>query len=294
MSNFLVNGLAFEGNDFSTFSTSQFLLVTDHLASPADFLVHRALALSLKRSSVPGSSNSRVLLVSFANDFSHWSAIASKSNINIRQHLKNGSFSYVDGLSVSGYNHGVQVERIEECGPVDPIFSSKTGRETISLKLIYEAIVQSLRNSPPSLEDIAQTSNTKGELIIDDITILEYIGVPPIEISRFLRALRALCNHHSMSLLVRAHASPLLISSDSSPFDSKLLKNLLETCHVHLEVRPLTSGRSGAISGEITVHRGGFSGDVHAKGTGRKAAIHYRLTEGSATFFQKGMSAGVL
>ncbi|KIJ34830.1 hypothetical protein M422DRAFT_34930 [Sphaerobolus stellatus SS14] len=285
MSNALIPGLLFEGNESFPPPPGHLVLVTDHLTAPADFLLHRALALSLKRASENPKVQSRVVIVSLANDFSQWAAIASKSNINLRQHLKNGSLAYVDGLSLSGYNGNTEFLNSEWYTTVDSLFA--TAAEP-SLKGIYDAISTSLRDIQPN------DSAAQSLIILDDITMLEFLGIPSLTTSRFLRALRALSHRHSASLIIRAHASPISISAESSPYDSDILQCLLEASHTHVEVRPLTSGRSGAISGEITVHKGGrYTGSL-TKGLGRKAGVQYRLGEGGATFFQKGMSAGVL
>ena len=55
-------------------SEEQFVLITDELAAPADFLLHRCLHSWLK----DGASH-KCILFSILGDFSRWKAIASKS-----------------------------------------------------------------------------------------------------------------------------------------------------------------------------------------------------------------------
>lgn len=261
------------------------LLITDELSSPADFILHRALALYLKH---PHNPAHHVLLVSFVSEFAHWQAIASKSNLNLVQNLSAGSLTYIDALSISAYPSTAHDPHTSQPGYITcpPLFTTKPP----SLKILYNLIAQSISHS-----------RTTELLIFDDISLLELIGIPPTSLSQFIRALRALCHRHNIPLLLRAHITPS--SSPSFPFDSPLLKTLLTTTHTHIEVRPLASGRSGAVSGEIALHIGpeGLacpfppSDDIaNNAGMGRKASVQYRLNDGGAVFFQKGMGAGVL
>jgi Elongation complex protein 6 len=291
MSASLVPGLSFGPNLLPLPPPGQFLLITDHLASPADFILHRALALQLK----PVNSNShrpRVILVSVASDFAHWCAIASKSNINLKQHMTAGSLTYIDGLSLSVYqspklpdSHNVDKDGYLRC---PPLFAAGNGES--SLKALYDIIARLLRYN--SDDTISQNMM----IIMDDITLLELIGVPSITITRFIRAARALCCRHTSALVIRAHCSPSPSAELGMPFDSDLLRVLVDVCHAHIEVRPLASGRSGAVSGEIAVQTGGLTlnGPEGEAGMGRKGSIQYRLNDGGVVYFQKGMGAGVL
>ena len=290
MSTSLLPGLSF-GHDLSSLPLAgQLLLITDHIASPADFILHRTLALQLKP--VHSSSHHpRAILMSIASDFSHWCAIAAKSNVNLRQHLKTGSLTYIDGLSLSAYPSSklTATSDADEVGYVrcPPLFGSEN-REP-SLKGLYDVVAQSLRGS--SDEDVSQKT-----VIMDDITFLELIGIPSIAITRFVRAVHVLCRRHTAGLVIRAHASPALNADSGIPFDSDLSRLLIDICHVLIEVRPLASGRSGAVSGELAVHAGvgSFTERGGKARTGRKGGVQYRLNDGGAVFFQKGMGAGVL
>jgi len=61
-----------------------------------------------------------------------------------------------------------------------------------------------------------------------------------------------------------------------------------------VEVRPLSSGRSGAVSGELCLHLGPVESKPSYPLITRSAALQYRLTDGGAMFFNKGTSEGVL
>lgn len=81
-----------------------------------------------------------------------------------------------------------------------------------------------------------------------------------------------------------------------------------------MEVRPLSSGRSGAVSGEVSqdpsyldpiernptyimqlcLHLGPVESKPSYPLITRSAALQYRLTDSGAIFFNKGTSEGVL
>lgn len=122
---------------------------------------------------------------------------------------------------------------------------------------------------------------------MDDLASLEWLGFPILDLSRFLRALRALCSKTGGTLVICYH-----ILNPSEP--DILLQLLLQLCSYHVEVRPLASGRSGAVSGEISLHAGPSESDPTIPLTPRKSALQYRLTDGGAIFFNKGTSEGVL
>jgi len=51
-----------------------FLLITDELAAPGDFFLHRTLASYLKR-----NNNGRAIIVALSESATRWKALASKS-----------------------------------------------------------------------------------------------------------------------------------------------------------------------------------------------------------------------
>ena len=100
--------------------------------------------------------------------------------------------------------------------------------------------------------------------IVDDISTLDWIGIPLADVQNFIRALRALCLkvtpglityfvlfqctsfQNKETLVIRHH-----LVSPSREHDD-LFRLLLQICTHHLEVRPLSSGRSGTVTGEVS------------------------------------------
>ncbi|KAL4078303.1 hypothetical protein V8B97DRAFT_1251666 [Scleroderma yunnanense] len=99
--------------------------------------------------------------------------------------------------------------------------------------------------------------------------------------------LNTLCTKSGSTLVIRHH-----ILNASEP--DTVFQLLLQLCSYHVEVRPLSSGRSGAVSGEICLHPGPSTGDPNLGSIPRTTALQYRLTDGGAIFFNKGTSEGVL
>ncbi|KAI6002832.1 hypothetical protein EDD15DRAFT_1427071 [Pisolithus albus] len=86
-------------------------------------------------------------------------------------------------------------------------------------------------------------------VILDDIASLEWLGFSPLVLFRFARALKALClKSWRNSSYPTSHPGCI---GTWSPF-----RLLLQLCSYHIEVRPLASGRSGAVSGELCLHPG--------------------------------------
>lgn len=66
--------LVFGSNRSHLPTAGHVLLVTDQLASPADFILHRTLAVALKT-----TTSSRCIVVSTMQNYFHWKAIAARS-----------------------------------------------------------------------------------------------------------------------------------------------------------------------------------------------------------------------
>ncbi|KAF9560628.1 hypothetical protein CPC08DRAFT_818108 [Agrocybe pediades] len=241
------------------------LLITDGLAAPADFVLHRCLATHLKEN----NKKSRTVILSVSENISRWKALASKSNLSLQQHLDSGSVDFIDVLA----------EVQPPAGKVDDAGSAPA----------FQAIFK-------RVQDILNTNHQEGNgsgpalVILDDITMLEWIGFPLLEVTRFARALGATCAKANATLLIRHH----VVGGSNDDVDD-LFRHLVQICTYHLEVRPLASGRSGTVSGEVALHPG-FSAPCSntVKMIPRSAALQYRLTDSGPDFFAKGTSENVL
>ncbi|KAJ7496715.1 hypothetical protein FB451DRAFT_1208535 [Mycena latifolia] len=246
------------------------LLVTDQLAAPADFILHRAVAEHLKSPSAPKSSapkRAQALVLSVSEPLVRWRAIAAKSNVRLDD---KAGFRFVDVLacveSGTGEVHGK--------APLRPVL---------------DVVVAGLGAGKGEGEEEDTDADTL--VILDDLAALEWLGVvSPSDLSRFVRALHAACRKANATLLIRQHVLA------PEPDDGDVLRALRELCTFHVEVRLLASGRSGAVSGQVALHAGpgvppGYGG---VRLLPRSAALQYRLTDAGAVFFERGTGAGVL
>ncbi|KAJ7072835.1 hypothetical protein C8F01DRAFT_262424 [Mycena amicta] len=232
------------------------LLVTDQLSSPADFVLHRGLIDHLK-----SNKQKRAIVLSDSPEFARWKAIAAKSNLQLDPLVEAGSFTFIDIL-----------ERVK---PPDNITDSEP-------RLL------------PILELVASTiseSENDTLVIVDDLATLDWLGFSVLDITRFCRALYAACRKANATLLLRQH---VLTPTPAEPILDDLFRALRQLCTYHLEVLPLASGRSGTVSGQVALHAGPAVSQTKVKLLPRGAALQYRLTDGGATFFERGTGAGVL
>ncbi|KAG9123662.1 hypothetical protein FRC07_014358 [Ceratobasidium sp. 392] len=247
----------------------QMVLITDSPASSAQFYVHALLQSQLKR------ETSGCILVSVDHDLGHISAVAARSNLNLSNSLRTRSLVYVDAFSAASHPPG----SLDYSTAVPGVILCP--RLEASLRPLYDVIQRAFNEiSPTAAERL---------LILGDLSTLEWIGVPPVEITRFVRAVRALAVRHTAGLAITYHPpTPTL------PIESDVLRELITCCDVHVEVRELSSGLSSAVSGEVALHPGFTLPDPTFVPIPRDRAVQYRLTDGGVVWFERGTSAGVL
>ncbi|KAH7928892.1 hypothetical protein BV22DRAFT_1030077 [Leucogyrophana mollusca] len=238
-------------------SSRKLILITDELAAPADFLLHRFLSTKIRE-----NKTSRCIVLSVSEDFERWKAIAAKSNLSLFQTSPGENLVFIDVLA-----------------KVQPPSHHEEKREIDAfLCPIYDLLSSALAPSEEHRETL---------VILDDIATLQWLGFTSIDLTRFSRSLRNLCAKADATLIIRHHLV-------NPPEVEPLLQHLFQLSSYHIEVRPLASGRSGAVSGEVCLHLGPAEGDATCPLTSRAGAIQYRLTDGGAIFFDKGTSGGVL
>ncbi|KAG8692277.1 hypothetical protein FRC08_009879 [Ceratobasidium sp. 394] len=249
----------------------QVLLVTDTPASSAQFYVHACLHSQLKRE----TDTRACVLVSVDHDLAHISAVTARSNLNLANSLVARSLVFVDAFSAASHPPDrltlpPAAPGVIVCPPLDT-----------SLRPLYNVIRRAFLDLVPTA--------AKRLLLLGDLSTLEWIGVPPTEIMRFVRAVRALAISHEAGLVVTYHSpTPAL------PIESDVLRELITCCDVHAEVRELSSGLSSAVSGEVALHPGFTIPDPHFIPIPRERAVQFRLTDGGVVWFERGTSAGIL
>ncbi|KDN37633.1 hypothetical protein RSAG8_10038, partial [Rhizoctonia solani AG-8 WAC10335] len=229
----------------------QVLLITDSPASSAQFLIQALLQSQLKREGVASGNGRGCVIVSVDHDFAHISAIAARSNLNLAQCIHDRSLVHVDALSQASQPPG----NLED-GTGAPDGPPSTPGIVIcpplatSLRPLYDVIQHAFEQLSP---------NAVGKLLIlGDVSTLEWIGLPATEVSRFVRAVRALAVKNECGVVILYH-SPLR----ELPVEFDVLRDLVTSCDVHAEVRELSSGLSSAVSGVVALHSGFTAPDPH-------------------------------
>ncbi|GAW01311.1 hypothetical protein LENED_002899 [Lentinula edodes] len=234
-----------------------------------------------------------ILSVSGSMSMARWGSVLGKYNINLTQHLSSGTIQFVDVVDVvSGFGSG---------------FGSGTGSGS-GLKGVYERVESFFqdggsedgggqgRGGDRNLEGgEGEGEGGKGEsegnrggiIILDDITTLHWTGLAsPLELGRFCRALRGLCVKNDAVLVIRHH-----VLSDKEASGDLLFRSLHALCTYHMDIQPLSSGRSGVVSGQIALHQGPNSTSTKTsivQTRPRSRALQYKLTDTSAVYFERG------
>ncbi|KZO98066.1 hypothetical protein CALVIDRAFT_597067 [Calocera viscosa TUFC12733] len=242
-----------------------FLLVNDRIAAPGEFILHHVLAASLK------DSTAECVLVSFLERLDHWKAIQSKLGVTLETYATRKSFVFVDAFSqITMPPSSPRSQDPLVVPPIDP-------EASVPLRPLFDTIVGALRSVDPELPKL---------LLFDEVSLLEWLVPSQAEVTRFWRALFALKQKMGFGLVV-------LQSLDAS--HNHMIEFLLSSCTMHLEISPLASGRSSAVTGEIAMQRGPLSvSDGPSYKAVRKQALQYRLTESGAVWIERGTGGGML
>ncbi|KAF8467932.1 hypothetical protein DFH94DRAFT_777448 [Russula ochroleuca] len=206
---------------------------------------------------VKSSPDGKCIIISTSQDLARWKAISSRSGFNMAQKLEQGSIVFVDVPT-----------QFPDLSP---------SKETTLLPLLnlIRRYIGELRGATPSL------------LIFDELALFQWIGHSELDVSRFARALVASCAKNDVFLAIRYHIA--------APDDlDNTVRILLQLSTYHIEVLPLSSGKSGAVSGEIALHPGSVLTSTPRWVISRSRALQYRLGEYHATYFERGTGNAVL
>ena len=133
------------------------------------------------------------VVVSVSDDFARWKAIASKSVRGIQVLCRSNFCSSVLHWLQNVPTNPKSLIFVEVSSQIKEPSGSSV------LRLIYDQVCATL------------SSNHERQIlvILDDITTLEWIGIPTLDLTRFSRALRALCLEVSHSLFLRSRRDTL-------------------------------------------------------------------------------------
>ncbi|KAJ3542778.1 hypothetical protein NMY22_g3387 [Coprinellus aureogranulatus] len=230
--------------------TGSFTLITDELNAPADFLVYQAVFGYLKE--LPrGSSSSfsrsksqdsarttpeenananangkaKVLVLTANHDPAKWKSVSSKFGVNLPVHIASGVIRFVDVPSLCSASY--LPSQIDSGDAGSSHRDEASGKAGMGLKNVYDIVASSIltpKTKTKTPEDEDETEDERPKLVVlDDVSTLEWIGLASaLDIVRFVRALRVLCNKAGATLLLRIHipaslSSPLFYSHSNPP-----------------------------------------------------------------------------
>ncbi|KIY53502.1 hypothetical protein FISHEDRAFT_33151 [Fistulina hepatica ATCC 64428] len=187
---------------------------------------------------------------------------------------------------------GVNVQEVLSSNLLDVVDASPPldGHTADYLRSLYDLISMKMKNIVGPCA-----------LILDDIASMHWLGISTLDLKRFCRALRALCLKARATLAIRLH-----VTSREEPDD--LFRRLLQLSAYHLEVRPLSSGKSASVSGIVSrpilfsCSRRNPVSQIALRAAPcapalpptKPSVIQYRLADYGAVFFDKGTGAAVL
>ncbi|KAI9457416.1 hypothetical protein F5148DRAFT_984134 [Russula earlei] len=240
----------------SSFSTSQLL------SSSGPILITDQLASpgdfllhQLLSEYVKNFPGGKCIIISTFLDLTKWKAIASRSGFNLAQKLEQGSIVFID---IPTQFPDLSPSKGATFLPLLGLINRYVGIKPVTCLVIF-----------------------------DELSSFEWIGHSASDVSRFARALVASCTRNGVFLAIRYHIA--------SPDDlDDIFRGLFQLCTYHIEVLPLSSGKSSAVSGELALHPGAALNNTPQRVIPRNRALQYRLGEYHSTYFERGMGHAVL
>ena len=179
------------------------------------FLVNHFLHLALRQSS-------HVILVGLENTFGHYKGVSSKFGINMTKSRDAGYVDYIDGLKLISEN----------------INSEGT--------LVIEQFLNSM------LAQVREYHKENTVLIIDKISLLRSLGVTDREMLALVQELHLICHQHKSCLITRSRAMTGLGDCENhEEGNDRISAFMSHTSNLSIAVRPLSSGRSSTVTGNI-------------------------------------------
>ncbi|KAI9206385.1 uncharacterized protein BJ171DRAFT_29467 [Polychytrium aggregatum] len=262
---------------------AHFLFIKDSLEADASFLFPLLMQLLFKPANPtaplgPSSAestllpkNGSVVFVGLSQIFNHYLLIGRKLGINLAALKESSRLRYIDALS--------QLHSRE----------SPDLNADIPLDKICEALYRIIESSITTIESNPATRSTTPCIFVDDLSVLQFLGVPERTLVGFVQACKRLMQEKRGLLAILCHGDPSL----GSPLSSQI-QHLADAT---LEVRGLESGHSQGVHGQISPIRSPFW-ITSALDSGRPFpqphAVHYKLMDSGVQFFAKGLSQGVI
>ncbi|KAJ3501406.1 hypothetical protein NMY22_g18939 [Coprinellus aureogranulatus] len=233
-----------------------------------------------------GNGKAKVLVLTANPDPAKWKSVSSKFGVNLPVHLASGVIRFVDvpSLCSGSYLPSHIDSSRHDSGNAG---SRDSGGTKPGLGKVYDIVASSILTPKTQAPEDENEEERAKLVVLDDVSTLEWIGIcSALDIVRFVRALRVLCNQTKATLLLRIHIPTSLPSelSTSAEFDGE-------------GQRVKGAGGVGLLVGEIAIHPGPStppSSTTAVKLIKRSGSLQYRLLDTGPVYFEKGTSEGVL
>lgn len=236
------------------------------------FLLHHFISLAVR-------SEWNIFLVGIEHTLGHYTAVGLKMGNSLQKMKDTSQLVYCDVLKnvASAYagetdnNTGVDLSFIR---------GSNTTKSWEKLDPMYKSIeaayrAQQIKRSKPVL------------IIVDKLSLLFNLGLHLQDLLPFVQNLQKMDTSACLITLCRAHSSlQTLIETSDDAAATQLAAYLAHTSHLNVVVRPLKTGRSFSVSGNIA-----FTWTTNHKETGQ---YQYRVEEKDVRVFAAGTSSAVL
>lgn len=223
---------------FTDTQTTTILIAKDS-SNSADFAFNSLLQnFSKQRNSVP------TLLITTLNPYSHYSACAAKSGVNLRTTDKGGN---------------IQVLNI-----LDPlIYSNNSKTREVITELILSSVSKLLQEckSKSKLNDGNSYSYTPVAIMIDDFSVLLSLGFDRSRVFTLISQISNFMNTHVSNLSCNSSNYLVLQTLFQNSYEissiNNLVYNLVDQCDLYISIQPLKTGYSERVDGivELTDNR---------------------------------------
>ncbi|KAI8998159.1 hypothetical protein BC832DRAFT_595214 [Gaertneriomyces semiglobifer] len=229
----------------------RFALVTDELQSDGTFILQHFISRHLRSP----DQRCKVVLLGLAQTLANYIAIGKKLGLNLPASSQNGRFQFIDGSS--------------------------------NLQEFAASPTAALKSLLVNLSSAVRPQETRPCVVIDDLSVLLYSGVPLNDIITFVATLRSQIEKEDGFLAVLVHADP----SGNEDVEQRVLNTtLMHMTDYILHVQPLKSGVTQGVDGQLTLARGPLLDVAEFRST----LLHYKIGETGVQFYQRGLSGGVL
>ncbi|KAI9342082.1 hypothetical protein DFJ73DRAFT_797576 [Zopfochytrium polystomum] len=253
----------------SSSSSSHVVLVSDTAANDGSFLLHHFSGFYLSprfaasATSAPASAFSKrssltthpdassppaavVVVLGLNQTQTHFEAVAKKLGYSPRQQNP-PRFRFLDGFSHLDTLAG---------GPFAPPPKKADSAPTSTARSHLANAYRNIRAAVTELDEAAKASGGGGGdvcIVVDDLSVLIYLGVELREVMRFVVALSRFVRKRGGTLAVRVHADATTVPDVEQ---EALVEALLQLADYRIHVQGLASGFSDGVTGQLTVQRG--------------------------------------